>query len=116
MVCPQRRLDNTRSYSCHPDSVQLVEIGHGPHKAADSMFRSGIHRSREGCILARHTGDVEDMSGFLAVTEAQKVGNSQLGDTDGVSNIDIDQGITTLTRRILASRRTRRTPEVAPML
>lgn len=56
------------------------------------------------------------MPGLLAVTEAQKVGNSQLGDTDGVSNVDIDQAVATFTRGILASRCTRRTPEVTPML
>jgi hypothetical protein len=75
MIGPQRGLDNTRSDCCHPDPQFLVKISQRSDQAVNSMFCGAVNWCCEVCVLARDTGDVNDVLRAAASSVLEEMGD-----------------------------------------
>lgn len=98
MVGPQRCLDNARGHGSHANPKLLIESGQRSHETADGVFGGHVYRSSKSRSLACNTGYVDDMFGFLVATIFEEMGNGELGGADRVSDVNVNQGITTPSR------------------
>ena len=66
------------------------------------MFGGAIDGCCEVGILARNAGDMDDVLGTNAVTMLEEIRNRQLRRADWMGDIDINEGVSTTPRQILA--------------
>jgi len=75
-----------------------------------------VDRSSEGCILPGNTGNVDNVLGLFGIAIVQEVRNGELSDADRVCQVDIYQAVPATSGRVLTGLRSRRAPEVGPVL
>lgn len=80
------------------------------------MLRGDVNRRRECGILPGNAGDVDNVFRTAVVAVAQEMCYRQLRRADGVCDVDIYQGVSATSGRVLAGRRARWAPEVTPVL
>lgn len=100
MVSPQGRLDDPWRYGRNADSEQLVELGHRPDKAVDTVFGGNVNRGGKCGVLTGDTGDMDNMLGLLAGSMTEEMRNGQLGGPDWVGQVDVYQGVSAACGRI----------------
>lgn len=80
------------------------------------MLRCDIDWSCQCRILTSYAGNVDYVPSRVVLAVAEEMGNGELGDTDRVCQVEIEQPIAPACRGVSTLWRAWRAPEIAPVL